>query len=170
MWCVSRAAVTVLPCLSFFTIIFRKEILLHHYWGYIPMQTCQLFCYFTIYHFEIVKTRKHRECQKKLGGVPFFFVLLSKSLLLAFRFLWQYCSLGLLVQWPARKPQTYHWYLLTNTKFTGAGNAWLTLFEQVDKEMHSEKHPLCITFKATVYPWYWSFKWLVTVEVINSPL
>lgn len=36
--------------------------------------------------------------------------------------------------------KTYHCSFLINAKFTGAGNAWLTLFEQVDKEMHSEKH------------------------------
>lgn len=41
----SWAALIVLPCLSFFTIIFWKINPVHLYWGYIPMQTCQLLCF-----------------------------------------------------------------------------------------------------------------------------
>lgn len=35
--------------------------------------------------------------------------------------------------------KTYHCYFLANAKLTGAGSAWLTLFKQVDKEMHPAK-------------------------------
>lgn len=165
IWCVSSTAVMILPCLSFFTIIFTKRNPAAPWMTICPDANVNNFVFTAqtvtahFYLSEIVKKRnvkRSRVVVLVLVVVCHVLCYYVKHCLIAFFGFCdsvEDCSLGLLVQRPARKNHAFKHITVTSWQISSslvpAMCSLLCLSKWIKRCIQKS-----ITFKASVYPWH----------------